>query len=152
MKKSISGLFLRITIIAVIVFCVYGLLVQFIFSYLSQSVYGPKLTILNFAGPVLITILILLFAGLKTLFKYVFTNKILTNSIVTIILTIFLVALVAWQMSYITMLYKIGRGLNLSKKLTELMPMTVGLFATLFFVSKVIRQKHAMRQKHAIYH
>jgi hypothetical protein len=149
MKISISGLLLRITIIGVIVFSVYGLLIQFIFSYLSQSVNGPKLTILNFAGPFLITILVLLFAGLKTLFKNVFTNKILTNSIVTIILTIFIVALIAWQMWYIITLYKIGRGLDLSKKLTELMPMTVGLFATLFFVSKAIRQKHSMRQKHA---
>jgi hypothetical protein len=143
MKISIPGLFLRITIVGLIVFSVYGLLIQFIFSYFSQSVAGPNLTILNFAGPFVITILVLLFTGLRILFKNALTNKISTNSIVTIILTILLFVLIVWQMWYIIKLYKIESGLDLSEKLTDLIPMSVGLVATLFFATKAIKQKHA---------
>jgi hypothetical protein len=144
MKISIPGLFLRITIVGLIVFCVYELLLQFIFSYLNQSIGDPKLTVLNFAGPFILTILVLLFAGLRVLFKKALTNKISLNSIATIILTILLFILIAWQMWYVITIYKNESGLDLSEKLAELLPMTVGLFATLFFVIKATRQKYTI--------
>lgn len=146
---KILSLFLRITIVGLIALAVYGLLIQFIFSYFNQGVDEPKLTLLNFAGPFLITILVLLFTGLRTLFKITLTNKISINSIVTIILTMLLLVLIVWQMWYIITLYKNKSALDLSKKLTELMPMTAGLFATLFFVLKALRQKNSMRQRRA---
>ena len=142
MKISVFGLFLRIIIVGLIVFAIYLLLIQFIFSYLNQDINGPRLTFTNFAGPFLITILILIFAGFKLVFKSIWT-KIPVNFIVLNTLTILLFALAAWQTWYIVTLYKIHAGSNFNGKFTELMPMTVGLLTTLFFMTIALRRKHA---------
>jgi hypothetical protein len=143
MKISVFGLFLRVTIIAIITFSVYGLLIQFIFSYFNQSVNGPELTVLNFAGPLLLTISILLLAGLRLLFKNALISKISFNSIVTIALTILLLVLMAWQIWYVVTLYKMKAGLDFKEKFADLMPMTNGLLVTLFFITSALRRKHA---------
>jgi len=143
MKISVFALFLRVTIIAIIMFSVYGLMIQFIFSYLNQSRNAPEFTILNFAGPLLMTILILLFAGLRILSKSASVNKTSYNSLAITILTILSLLLIGWQGWYILTLLKIKADSDLHGKLTELMPMTVGLFATLFFMAKTIKQRFA---------
>lgn len=150
MKKTVFRLFLRTIAFGLIIFSVFGLFMQFVFSYFNQSINGPKLTIFNFAGPFLITLFILIFAGLRILFKNVLTRKNVFNPTITIILIILLLSLTIWQTWYIVTLYKIKADLNFSRKLTEVIPMTVGLFATLFFVTRTIKQKRDSLQHTAV--
>jgi hypothetical protein len=148
MKISVFGLLARATIIAIIIVSVYGLLIQFIFSYFNQSINGPELTVLNFAGPLLLTIFILLLAGLRLLFKNVLISKISFNSIITTSLSMLLSILIAWQIWYVVTLYKMKAGLNFNGKFIELMPMTIGLLATLYFMTSALRRTHASLHVH----
>jgi hypothetical protein len=150
MKISVFGLFLRIIVIGLIIFSVYGLLIQFVFSFFNQSINGPSLTILNFAAPFLITIFILFLAALKIFLKNALTRKKPFSSIIRAILTILLLALTAWQAWYIVTLFKMKMDLEWSRKLTEVIPMTVGLLTTLLFVTKTIKQKHDSLQNKAV--
>lgn len=141
MKKTVCSLFVRTIAFVFIIFSVFGLFMQFVFSYFNQSVNGPKLTIFNFAGPFLITLFILIFAGIRILFQNVLTSKNAFNSVIAIILIILLLSLIIWQAWYIVTLFKIKAGLDFSRKLTEVMPMTIGLFSTLFFLIKTVKRK-----------
>lgn len=143
MKISVFGLLLRMTIIAIVIFSMYGLLIQFIFSYFNQSINGPELTVLNFAGPLLLTVFILVLAGLTLLFKKISISKISSNSIIMTAMTILLLALMVWQIWYIVTLYNMKAGLDFNGKFIELIPMTMGLLATSFFMINTFKRKHA---------
>ncbi|MFT3704165.1 MAG: hypothetical protein QM802_17490 [Agriterribacter sp.] len=143
MKISIPGLFLRAMIIAIVIFSVYRLLIQFIFSYLNQNTKGPELTVLNFAGPLLLTIFILVLAVIQVLFKKIEISKISSNAVLIIVLVMLLSALMAWQIWYVVTLYKMKSGSDFNGKFTDLMPMITGLLATLFFIMSALRRTHA---------
>ncbi|HSC52815.1 MAG TPA: hypothetical protein VLC98_04310 [Phnomibacter sp.] len=147
MKPSVLGMLLRATIIVLIIFSVFGLSIQFIFSYFNQSINGPELTFLNFAGPLLLTIAILVFTGQRLLSKNII-KKLSSNPIVTIVLAILLLALMAWQIWYVVTLYKMKAGLDFNRKFAELMPMSMGFLATLFLATGALIQKHASSPRH----
>ncbi|MFT3980536.1 MAG: hypothetical protein QM687_08705 [Ferruginibacter sp.] len=139
MKIPIFGIFLKGAIIALVAFSVYGLLLQFIFSYLNQDKYGPALTICNFAGPLFLTISILLFSGLGIV-KPTLVNRLSFNTVITIVLSIVLVVLIIWQIWYAISLYKIKERFSLE----ALVPVVTGLLATLFFSIHILKRKKEM--------
>lgn len=144
MKISITGFLIRAIITVIIIFSLYGLFIQFIFSYFNQSVYGPELTFLNFAGPLLLTIFILILSEIRLLSNNTFVSKVSSNLIIATVLLILLTVLVIWQIWYLVNLYEMKANLDFTRKFTELMPITTGLIATLYFIISRLKRKHTV--------
>jgi len=142
MKISAIGLFLKIIVVGLITFSIFGLLVQFIFSYLNQSVSGPHLTLLNFAAPLFLTMLMLFIGGHRMLFHNGITKYTRLPRLISFVLMICLIALASWQMWYVVTLYNIKVNLSFFGKITELFPMIIGLIATIYIAIKT-RIKYA---------
>ena len=141
-KLQIVELLLKVAIIGLIAFSIFELCMQFIFSYMNQSIYGPHLTVINFAGPLLITIVILFIAGFRPLST---NNLAKLHSLSIIFKTIWLIllfVLLGWQTWYVISYYKIKANLDLESRLTELLPMVTGMIATLSLVIANFRRKH----------
>ena len=142
MKNSVIGLFLKIIVVGLITSSIYGLLLQFIFCYLNQSVSGPHLTLTNFVAPLFLTVLMLFVGGYRMLFHNNVTNYTRLPRLISFVLMICLIALVLWQVWYILTWYNIKVNLSYFGKITELLPMVIGLIATIF-VAMRIRIKYA---------
>ena len=126
-------------IAAALTFSLFGLFMQFVFSYLNQSVNGPQLTFVNFAGPFILTIAIILFfinrmfsaTGLR-----VFDS---TPKSLRIFFFILLALLLMWQLRYVVLYYGIKQGLDTFGFLAELFPMTAGFVVTFFIMLSIFK-------------
>jgi len=143
MKMFIVGLFLKLLSIGLIAFSLYGLSIQFFFSYFNQSINGPQLTVINFAGPLLLTIAILLLTGKQILFGNSNLKAYSVHIITSVFLIIIICFLLAWQTWYILTLYKMKSSLGLSRIATELLPMLTGLCTTLYLTISIGRRIYA---------
>jgi hypothetical protein len=143
MKISFVRLLTKILIFGLIAFSLYGLLIQFIFSYLNQSRNGTQLTIVNFALPLLLTIVILLISGQQILFRNIKSKAHPFNITICIILTVIFCLLLIWQIWYVVTMYKMKSDLSLPHIVTELLPMVTGLCATLFLTILIGRRINA---------
>lgn len=142
LKISVVGLLLKVAITGLVAFSIFGLLLQFIFSYMNQSIHGPRLTILNFAGPLISTIIIIVIAAIRILSNSLGKPGTL-NMIAKTIWLIFLCILLGWQTWYIITYYEMKSSLDFIDRVTELLPMVTGLSATLFLAVIIFRHKHS---------
>lgn len=142
-KLSVVGLLLKVAITGLFIFSVFGLFIQFVFSYMNQSISGPHLTIINFAGPLLLTIVIIFIAALRILFNNKLGKASSLNTIAKSVWLIVLCILLSWQTWYIVTYYEMKSNLHFIDRVTEMLPMVTGLFATLFLAVILFRHKHA---------
>lgn len=141
-KISAVEVVLRICVTGLIAFCVYGLFIQFIFSYLNQSISGPRLTFLNFAGPFLLTIVILFIIGLHLLFGGVLKRIKSLHVYIRIILNLLLFGLLVWQIWYTIICYQMKLNMEFMGRVYEVLPMVVGIFSTGFIAIAILKRKY----------
>lgn len=130
---------IKIIIVAVLSFALLGLFIQFIFSYLNQSAFGPKLTIINFAVPFILTMGIVLFffqcmfskAGLR-----IFEAR---SGKLKVVVVLVLVALLMGQVRYLRQYFGLKQTLD-KVELVKLFPMVVGFLVTSIILISVSKR------------
>jgi len=141
-RPVILGL-LKLCVMGLIAFAIFGLFLQFIFSYSSQSTYGQRLTVLNFAVPLLLTIIMLVIFALRLVLKTRIKNNLTLNIFIKSFLAIIFLILLGWQIWYLVTLYKIKSDTDVISKMTELLPIVLGGIATLYLATISVIKKHA---------
>jgi len=130
---------MRPFIAAALAFSLFGLVMQFVFSFLNQSVNGPQLTFVNFAGPFILTIAIIL----------VFINRMFSTDGLRVFgstpkklkvpFCILLLLLLVWQLRYVVLYYGIKQGLDTFGLLAELFPMAAGVVVTFIILLSIFK-------------
>ena len=135
---------IKILIVTVLSFALFGLFIQFVFSFLNQSEYGPKLTIVNFAAPFILTIGIILFFIQRMFSKTGLEIFASTSNKLRIPLFFLLTILLVWQMRYVVLYYGIKQTSDKVGLVSELLPMVAGFFITfIIFMSMLKRSTSA---------
>jgi hypothetical protein len=136
---------IKILIVAALSFALFGLFIQFVFSYGNQSEFGPQLTIINFAAPFALTVGIILFFILSLFSKSglrILASK--PNKLKIPLFLLFTVLLI-WQMRYIIKFYGIKQRLDMGGLISELFPMVAGSFVTLFILLSMLNRGHRLK-------
>jgi hypothetical protein len=87
--------FFKLIVVGLIPFVIWALLIEFIFSFFNQSPYGPHLTFLNFVGPFLLTIVFILVAGQRLIFKRDLIERLSLTKVSKFLIIVFVFLIVA---------------------------------------------------------
>jgi hypothetical protein len=129
---------LKLIIVGLIPFVIWVLLIEFIFSFFSQSKYGPHLTFLNFAGPFLLTIVFILIVGQRLILKRDLIERFSVTKVSKLLIVSFILLLAGWQVWYLEKLHQIRKHFDV----VEFGPMLFGLTCSLFLAAIIARKKH----------
>lgn len=130
--------FFKVIFVALIPFVIWALLIEFIFSFSNQYTFGTQLTLINFAAPFMLTVVFILIAGQRLIFKRDLIERLSLTKLLKLLIVVFVFFIVAWQVWYLLTLYQI-RG---QFEFTEFGPMLFGLGSTLFLAATIVRKKH----------
>ncbi len=129
---------LKLIVVGLIPFVIWVLLIEFIFSFFNQSKHGHHLTFINFAGPFLLTIVFILAAGQRLIFKRDLIERLSVSKTVRLLIVSFILLIVAWQVWYLVTLFQITKHFEV----VEFGPMLFGLACSLSLAAIIARKKY----------
>jgi hypothetical protein len=131
--------FMKVIIVGLIPFVIYGLLIEFAFSFFNQNENSPRLSFLNFVGPSLLTIIFILLTGQRLVFKRDLIKRLAVHPLVSVLFVVLILLTVIWQLRYLLTLYDIRKQIEF----IEFAPMFFGLFCSLFLATTILKEKHS---------
>src|SRR3982751_158881 len=101
------------------------------FFFLCQNSNGLQLTILNFGAPFLLTVVFIMLAGQRLIFKRDIIERLWMPKAAKLLIVALILLIVGWQVWYLITLYQIKQRIGL----VEFGPIFFGVICSLFLAA-----------------